>query len=718
MHKKRNRKNLDDSDNSSDDDHLKTKKKVKNTKNEDDDTTDSDDSDADENWEESNKSSKKKKSTKTKTAKRKSKAVLSESENSFTTNSEVEEGEVSDSGSEVFDDGYDEEYKGDEEDRKRLEQMTEKEREEEIYHRAERRESLKTRFMIQKKMREQQKQNEKTTNSKKKASSVMKTKKDTATKQTHSNTSHTNQTNSIAPNTSSNIANNNNNNNSANISTSSSANNLSQLLEEKSSSNTKLTEADIQSDRRKTNENKKKETHVSKALANLKADREKKKQLEDKQRLEKLQQQQKKLRTTDVYSDSDSDEDDNSASKESNDDKSSDSSDKSDSDDEKSFAADTSKQKQFITTKEQLTRIKLSRNKVEKWCHAPFFESVTRGCFVKIGIGNNASEPVYRVAEVLGVVETGKIYSIGNTKTNKGFRLRHGGAERVYRLEFISNQPFSDSEFSRWKEAMEKEAHPLPTLHEIEVKEKCLRDALQYQYKDQDIAHIVQEKKKFGKETIKIAQVKIELLKQKELAEQTNDEEKIKKIEIELAELDEKASDKDRKRTGSFAILAEINQRNRHLTSLSVEKSLRKDSDESKDKSADPFTRRRCIPTLVSKSVINNVVKIPTKANDTAAAAGAADKKSQESSSKSDDILAPLDKTSGGVNGAQLSKDNKKNEDLYSVHNFDINISLDVPVTESQFKNASTSGISTSQLLNTQRRTLDLGSYKKRLGLI
>lgn len=45
----------------------------------------------------------------------------------------------------MFDDGYDENFIGDEEDRLRLEQMTEKERETEIYHRSERREMLKTR---------------------------------------------------------------------------------------------------------------------------------------------------------------------------------------------------------------------------------------------------------------------------------------------------------------------------------------------------------------------------------------------------------------------------------------------------------------------------------------------------------------------------------------------------------------------------------------------
>lgn len=91
-----------------------------------------------------------------------------------------------------------------------------------------------------------------------------------------------------------------------------------------------------------------------------------------------------------------------------------------------------------------------------RWCHAPFFPKVSRGCFVRIGIGNNTSGPVYRVAEVMDVVETGKVYTLGNTRTNKGLKLRHGNAERVYRLEFISNQPFSDSEFNMWKEACEK----------------------------------------------------------------------------------------------------------------------------------------------------------------------------------------------------------------------------------------------------------------------
>jgi hypothetical protein len=124
----------------------------------------------------------------------------------------------------------------------------------------------------------------------------------------------------------------------------------------------------------------------------------------------------------------------------------------------------------------------------------------------------------------------------------------------------------------------------------VELKEKELVNALQYHYKDEDIAHIVQEKKRFNKDRTKVAQRKIELNKLrvsccyfekiaekpsfhlwfsypwlfnkssyiKEYAVQNNDFEKIKEIDFEIAELDEKSHDVDRKRSGNFSILAYV----------------------------------------------------------------------------------------------------------------------------------------------------------------
>ena len=63
-------------------------------------------------------------------------------------------GEVSDSDKdasdgdfEEFDDGLDENLIGDDEDKKRLEQMTEKEREQELFNRLEKREAMRTRYV-------------------------------------------------------------------------------------------------------------------------------------------------------------------------------------------------------------------------------------------------------------------------------------------------------------------------------------------------------------------------------------------------------------------------------------------------------------------------------------------------------------------------------------------------------------------------------------------
>lgn len=78
--------------------------------------------------------------------------------------SEPEEGEVSDSDSNSggsssdgsqseFFDGYDENLMGDEEDKKRLEGLSEKERETELYKRIERREIMRTRWEIERKLR-------------------------------------------------------------------------------------------------------------------------------------------------------------------------------------------------------------------------------------------------------------------------------------------------------------------------------------------------------------------------------------------------------------------------------------------------------------------------------------------------------------------------------------------------------------------------------------
>ena len=85
-----------------------------------------------------------------------------------------------------------------------------------------------------------------------------------------------------------------------------------------------------------------------------------------------------------------------------------------------------------------------------RWVHMPFFKDIVVGAFVRIGIGNHDGRPVYRVAEVVGVNDMPKVYNLGGTRTNKGLRLKHGLQERIFRMEYVSNSSFTDTEFRKW----------------------------------------------------------------------------------------------------------------------------------------------------------------------------------------------------------------------------------------------------------------------------
>lgn len=221
----------------------------------------------------------------------------------------------------------------------------------------------------------------------------------------------------------------------------------------------------------------------------------------------------------------------------------------------------------YMPTRAELNQIRLSRHKLERFVHLPFFDRIAKGCFVKIGIGQHNNMPVYRVADIIGVYETAKIYNLGNTRTNKvthifecslihqliiywlsyynevlilwhfqltvsfkmnyihnhhswklnwliiriffivnlnfcfnstmnhhqGLRVRHGQQERVFRLEFVSNQEFTDSEYQKWVEASTAANIIMPTKDSILQKQKDIQEGINYEFNEQDVNRIVSE---------------------------------------------------------------------------------------------------------------------------------------------------------------------------------------------------------------------------------
>ncbi|XP_078480967.1 RNA polymerase-associated protein RTF1 homolog isoform X1 [Ciona intestinalis] len=522
-----------------------------------------------------------------------------------------------------FDDGYDSELVGDEEDRVKLENMTEKEREQELYNRLEKREALQKRFEIEKKL---------------KLAKMQSSEKRRKKKKSHK---------------------------------SSKKNSFSTLLPSRT-------------DRRK------KVDKNEKILGDLRAEIERKKN--------KASKNKHILKASEVYSDDDDDEDEEGVGSSSGSDSDSDLSRKGGSDEEDDRSSN-SKRFQPISAKEDLSIIRLSRFKMEKWVHLPFFRETCIGCFVRIGIGNHNGRPVYRIAEILDVVETAKVYQLGKTRTNKGLRLRHGQQERVFRLEFVSNSEFTDSEFFKWKEAVMLAGLELPTLDEIHKKQSAMQKAIQYNIKDKDIDHIIKEKTKFRKNPFNYAMKKTTLLKQKEMAEVQGDGDETKRINSQLDELEERATHLDKQRQENIAGITYINERIKSHNLLKEEackeewKVLRKTV-------ADPFTRRRCKPVLVSNA---------------------------EDGEQTQRLLQEMDKRYGGNVAYDIPKGNKvikttketsdkESSDLFDAHDFDIKLDLQMPSAERSLVAPKANTPTTSS--DAPRRSLNLADYKKRRGLI
>lgn len=624
--------------------------------------SDSETSESDDDWTVDGKGGKKKKKTKKAPPPKKTQDSSSDSDDDDDANdaqsSEPEEGEVSDSDSgsgeasdsdDEFNDGYDENLMGDEEDRARLMQMTEKEREQEIYNRVEKREVLKTRFEIEKKLRLAKKKEQK-----------MKAKKEEMKQKTDA---------------------------------SSRSKERRRTVEEKKDKLDKKAQAI--KDLREQREKKRKfaELQQQKSEVDDQKDEDDDRASDDKD----SQQPVKKLKASDIYSD----DDDEDASGNERDDRS-EASYRSRSEDEDD---ESNKKSEFINTKEELSKIRLSRFKLEKWVHAPFFTKTVAGCFVRIGIGTHDGRPVYRVAEIIDVVETAKVYQLGCTRTNKGLRLKHGLQDRVFRLEFVSNSDFTDSEFFKWKETLMLENIALPTIDDVEKKIKDIQTAINYQYKESDVENIVKEKERFKKNPHNYAMKKTEILKKIEMAEQHNRTEEVVELNQELQRIEVRAEELDKKRTSTISGITYINVRNRRQNIIEAEKAILEAAQE-KGTGDDPFTRRRCAPTLVTKS------REPTINSSAMLLEIAKQRELEEKKKKIEEEMKKQKELE--IQKAKQQVASPQEEDLFTAHDFDIKIDLQMPNISFSAQISRPPAVPPSA----PKRSLNLEEYKKMRGLI
>lgn len=360
-----------------------------------------------------------------------------------------------------------------------------------------------------------------------------------------------------------------------------------------------------------------------------------------------------KLKASEIYSDDSgsSDSDDEKPSE-----KRSRSASSSKSSSESEDEDDTTRSPVYISTREELNKLRLSRFKMERFINLPMFERTVMNCFVRISIGNNGQKPVYRVAEIVGVVETAKIYSLGKTRTNRGLRLKHGTQERVFRLEFISNQEFTESEYAKWREMCAQQNVPMPTVDSIERKQKDIKEALNYEFKDEDVDKIIEEKNRFRNRPTNYAMRKTCLMKERDAAMLRGDYDVAQDLGQQIDELESRASELDKKRSSSISLISYINDRNRKRNVEDAEKAILEEARANRGmKISDPFTRRITQPRMGFKSV---------------------EKKDEPSVQQTPAPPPAKRKVEESAAGGSKPNEPKTDYSLYALHDFDIDLDV------------------------------------------
>ncbi|KAJ3122552.1 hypothetical protein HK100_011962, partial [Physocladia obscura] len=214
-------------------------------------------------------------------------------------------------------------------------------------------------------------------------------------------------------------------------------------------------------------------------------------------------------------------------------------------------------------TYEQIRRITVARNDLEKWMYKHDFDTLLIDCFVRIvfGFDQETKQQKYRLCRIADVSEREKTYTVGNSVSKKVLHLAYGSfKEKTFLMDIVSNSPPTEDEFLRYMTALGTERMISVSL--VEAKMQDLQKTRDHIYSNQEIEERISIKKALQRVPANIAAEKLILSAQLDQAREEHDDEKIVDIEARIASLDDLAHEK-RQTSGKLEEFAKLNEKNR-----------------------------------------------------------------------------------------------------------------------------------------------------------
>ncbi|KAI8801331.1 hypothetical protein BJ742DRAFT_837659 [Cladochytrium replicatum] len=210
-----------------------------------------------------------------------------------------------------------------------------------------------------------------------------------------------------------------------------------------------------------------------------------------------------------------------------------------------------------ILTKADLDSVRVSRTDLENWINARFkreqpkgavdptqdewygVDSIVKDCYVRVGLGlDEKKEKIYRVAKIVELVGCHP-YEFGKTVSNKRLLVSHGKATKAFRMDYISNDRFSESEVMRYIKVAGTEGEKLPSRKDVTRKAEELKKIRNHVFTPDELDMMVRIKKDIKKVPVNIAAEKLRLQTERDKALHRNDQEEANRITERLKELDE-----------------------------------------------------------------------------------------------------------------------------------------------------------------------------------
>ena len=319
---------------------------------------------------------------------------------------------------------------------------------------------------------------------------------------------------------------------------------------------------------------------------------------------------------------------------------------------------------------EMANKLRLTRDILAQWIYRDGFEEIVQKSLIRINLGpGRTGQATYRLVELKKIVQHHRTYLIkSGTSTNLAALVKFAKNERIFSFEFVSNSPFTQSEFDYWKMECERAGVKLP-YNSITGRRKIEKFKI---FNSEPLTeNLIQNMLERRKELTTAQNAPRNLLAEqtilqqqlKEALERNNNDEEINRIESELAAIALKRQPSDSK--DRLAAMEDLNKRNRlvnletgrqaEISRLQAELPLAgNEKGEKKIQTLDPFQRRKCKPTIIHMKQAEGE-------------GGEGEEKKPEEQSSTPDI-AP--------DSPEIPETPSDNKNLFDAHNFDFDLDI------------------------------------------